>query len=241
MQNSSILAFALLILSAASGAAFADDDPVPNPPIPVDVRDVFVPVGFDNNDEVEIVLDGYLPDTCYKLAFSRVTFDEATRTFAIRQYARKMPGICFETPVPFTIEAPLGLVKAGDYDVTSRGADGQPLDVAVATRDGADDYFYAPVDSVRVERTVGGTGLQAVIEGRFTSSCMRFAELRLVDTGRTLQLLPIIRLMTQADCRIQERPFLEKIKLPTTMTSGRHLLHVRSLNGKAQNAVFSVD
>ncbi len=239
MQNSSILA--LMFLSLASGTALADDDPVPNPPIPVDVRDVFVPVGFDNNDEVEVVLDGYLPDTCYKLAFSRVTFDQATHRYTVRQYARKMPGICFETPVPFTTEAPLGLIKAGAYDVTSRGADQQPLDVAVATQDGTDDHLYAPVDTVRVERVVGGTGLQAVIEGRFTSSCMRFEELRLIDTGRTLQLLPIIRLMSQADCRIQERPFLEKIKLPTTMTSGRHLLHVRSLNGKAQNAVFSVD
>lgn len=232
---------ALLALTMSTVARGQSDDPVPNPPVPVAVRDVFVPVGFDSNDEVEVVLDGYLPDTCYKLAFSRVELDDATKTFVVRQYARKVLGVCFETPVPFTTEVALGQVKIGEYTVASRGGEAQPLEVNAAIHDGPDDFMYAPIDAVRVEKAPDGKRLQAVIEGRFTSSCMQFAELRLIDSGRTLQLLPIIVLLQQDDCRIVERPFREIVALPRGMTSGRHLLHVRSLNGKAQNTVFTVD
>jgi hypothetical protein len=99
--------------------------------------------------------------------------------------------------------------------------------------------MYAPVERVRVERA--GEQFEAVIEGRFTSTCMQMAEHRLVDSGRTHQLLPIAKMAEGGDCRAAIRPLAQTVRLPAGMAPGRHLLHVRSLNGKAQNAVFTVD
>ena len=54
-----------------SSAADAKD---PGELVPVDVRTVFAPDGFDNNDETELVLDGYLPSSCYKIVKPEFTF-----------------------------------------------------------------------------------------------------------------------------------------------------------------------
>lgn len=233
--------FSLMLFILAPTAVMArNGDPVPYPPISVNVKNVFAPVGFDDNDEVEIVLDGYLPDTCYKLAFSRVTFDESRNVYQVRQYARKPPGICLPMIVPFTTEVRIGPVKAGDYKIESIGAETQSLEVNVAIQNGPDDFLYAPVDSARVDMHPDSDTYTAVIAGRLTNTCMSFVELRLIDTGRTLQLLPIVKLAEGADCQAEEVTYEKTVRLPTGMSVGRHLLHVRSLNGKAQNAVFTV-
>jgi len=79
-----------------------------------------------------------------------------------------------------------------------------------------------------------------VISGRMPSTCMRIDELKLIDSGETLQLLPLASLEDRPDCRDAEQPFERTLDLPPKMTTGRHLLHVRSLNGKAVNVAFSV-
>lgn len=236
-RNHAVLWLGLVLTSAAFAQ---DDDPVPNPPLPVAVKEVFVPVGFDDNDEVQVVLDGYLPDTCYRLAYSQVDFDEESGTFKVRQWARRYDGVCFDTPVPFTTEARLGIVKAGEYQVKNRDGETQPLTVAPTLHAEPDDYLYAPIDNAIVDFDIYSRTHYAIIDGRFTNTCMKFEELRLINSGRTLQLMPIMKMEDRDDCRADEIYFREKVKLPRDMTLGRHLLHVRSLNGQARNVVFTV-
>jgi hypothetical protein len=237
-----LIASCLLASAVLYTNAYADD-PVPAALTPIEVKEIFVPVGFDSNDETTAVVDGYLPDTCYRLAFNEVSYDATSRTYTVKQYARHFSGVCLEILVPFTAEARLGRLDAGDYKVASASGVATVQDLTVTQAPlgiGPDDYLYAPVESVRVEKDATTGRYRAVIEGRFTNSCVSIQELRLVDSGRTLQLLPITSFADQGACQAVETPFTETVDLPTTMTAGRHLLHVRSLNGKAANAVFTV-
>jgi hypothetical protein len=142
--------------------------------------------------------------------------------------------------VPYWFEARLGALAEGSYKITvNDGAVGETLAVAEATNAGPDDFLYAAIDAVTVDRQEGSSDLIAKIEGRFTNSCMVMDELRLIDNGKTINLLPIMKMEDGDDCHAIELDFRRMVTLPESVTAGRHLLHVRSLNGKAVNYLFS--
>jgi hypothetical protein len=209
--------------------------------VPVRVQDLFVPAGFDANDEAMAVLDGYLPNACYRLAHSTATYDSGERAYRVTQYAWLHGGpICLQIATPFTTEVRLGVVPAGGYRVVTDGASASTLTVTRASNEGPDDHPYAPIDEARVDYDAA-TGLYtAVLRGRFTTPCMDWDEIQVVDSGRTIELLPIVRVDMSGDCPASTRSFERRTELPRGMTPGRHLLHVRSLSGKAVNVVFTV-
>jgi hypothetical protein len=69
---------------------------------------------------------------------------------------------------------------------------------------------------------------------------MDWDEIKVVDSGRSIEVLPIVRVDTSGDCPAATRTFERRVELPRGMAPGRHLLHVRSLSGKAANVVFTV-
>jgi hypothetical protein len=228
-----------LVALVSSTAALADDPA--GTLVIVDSDEVFVPNGFDDNDETLAVLDGYLPSACHKLAFTETVKDPVTGATTILQYARKFDGICLQVRVPYTSEVSLGVMPAGTFKISAKGAAPQDLRVAEATNAGPDDHLYAPIDAVRVERDEATGSYAAVLDGRFTNRCMHFKEVNVINSGRTIEILPIIEMdETEADCGDdRDAPFSYRAALPEGMTAGRHLVHVRSLNGKSANAVFT--
>jgi hypothetical protein len=236
----------ILLTALGLGAAIATqaraDDPVDNPLVMIQAKDVFVPVGFDDNDQSLAVIDGYLPGTCYRLAYVQTTFDAAAKTFHVTQYARKFSQApCIEVLVPFTSEVSFGALKAAAYGVEAYGAGHESLVVKEALGPSPDDYLYAPIDTARVEQDPATGRYVGTIEGRLTNSCLAFQEIRVTDSGKTLEILPIIAMADQGNCAASEVPFSKSFLLPAGMQPGRHLLHVRSLNGKAVNVVFTVN
>lgn len=220
--------------------AHADDIPPQGRVVTVAISEVFVPNGFDDNDEVEVVLDGQLPDSCYRLAHNEVKYDAARGRYVVFQFARRYPGICLPATVPFFISATLGVVPQGDFDVQTVGAEKSKLTVKEASSAGPDDYTYAPVDSVSVERDAVKNQYFGVLRGRFTNSCMQLGDLHITNSGKTIEVQPVLGMRDADDCQAVEIPFSHKFALPEDISEGRHLLHVRSLNGKAANTVFSV-
>lgn len=205
--------------------------------VDVKIQNLFVPYGYDDNDEVVVILDGYLPDTCFKLATTEVTQDAGK--IIITQKAREYSGNCFDVTVPFTTTVKLGVLAKGDYAVSvNRGTLSEQLGVKEATKAGPDDYLYAPVEAARVE---GGS---AVLQGRFTNNCLKLDSVKLSHTGKTVQVLPIMSLLTATQaghaCETGEFNFSHSVRLQDLkLDSGRHLLHVRSLDGQSVNTVFS--
>lgn len=236
----SLLGLATLSLSAAT-LAKADGPIVANPIVQVPVRAIFVPAGFDDNDETVLVLDGFLPSSCYRLTTNEAKVNEETGEIEVIQYARKFPDPCLAVRVPFASEVRLGVLPSRDFTVRAQGTDPAPLAVKRATLASADDYFYAPVDAASVDFDSEAGAYVATLTGRLTSSCLAWDDIKVEDQGTVYLVLPIIKKLDNgAACTEEEISFTKKVVLPGRPSQGRHLLHVRSLNGKAVNTMFSV-
>lgn len=230
------LSVAAAMATVLSGAALAEATLVP-----VDSARIFVPVGFDDNDNTQVVLDGYLPSGCYRLARPELTIDPQTRKIVVQAMARYFDITCIEARIPFNITVDVGILPAGDFTVaTNKDALRESLNIGEATNAGPDDDDYAPVDAVRVREVAGTDRMVAIIDGRFTNSCMSFDDVKVIDNGASLALLPIIKMEDGATCADVMLPYRKVVNLPSNMSQGRHLLHVRSLNGHALNHMFTV-
>jgi hypothetical protein len=64
--------------------------------VEVPVSNVFAPArGFDDNDFVQIVIDGKLPNSCYLQDETKVNLDRASKTIVVKQLAlRRQDGDC---------------------------------------------------------------------------------------------------------------------------------------------------
>jgi hypothetical protein len=224
-----------------AGSTFAADLGTPTD---VAARFMFVPSGFDNNDQVQVTLDGYLPNACYKITEPRVDFDSGLKTYTVTAVALKFDAdesVCGTYQVPYTVTATLGQVSEGDYVISTLGADKKNLHVKASSTVGPDDYLYAPVDHTHVSVDLSRREIIASIEGRFTNSCMRFQEVKTLDEGENIVLLPIITMADRTDCHPQDMRYKAmEVKLPWRQP-GRYLLTVRGLSGVAVNNVFEVD
>ena len=228
------------LFAVTAGQALADD-PVSGTLVAINAQASFVPVGFDDNDDVMVVLDGNLPDSCYKLSHTEVLKDPTTNKVTLIQYARRYPGVCLESLVPFSSESNIGVMPVGLFSVASPGAMEEKLQVTEATSAGPDEFLYAPVDSTKVtfDETTGTH--RGILEGRFTNTCMRIKEVTVINSGKTLEVLPKMEMVeTPSGCQTTEVPFSWTVDLPREISQGRHLMHVRSLNGKSVNKMFSV-
>lgn len=233
----------LLALTVVFSAGYAlpsrAEDPSNGTLVLVRAVNVFIPNGFDDNDEVQVVLDGYLPNSCHRLAYTNVQKDAESGKITVTQWARRFPTVCLPTPVPFTTEANLGQLPAKDYVVEVYGSPDESMTIKHANGFGPDDFLYAPADTARVEKAADGS-LIGIVQGRISNTCMRKVEIIVHDSGRTIEVLPTIAMDEHGTCEASEATFTWTFALPPNLSEGRHLLHVRSLNGKGINVVFSI-
>lgn len=223
----------------ATGSAFAAQPS--SSLVPIDSARVFAPVGFDDNDNTQVVLDGYLPSGCYRLTRPILTIDQEKHVIHVQAMARYFDIPCVEARIPYQLEVDIGLLPVGNFKVlTSRDTLQQDFTVHEALTAGPDDFSYAPIDSIQVKNMPNKESQIAVIEGRYTNSCMTMKEIKVIDSGATIEVLPIVTITgdTCADILV---PYRQVVELPKDMSVGRHLLHVRSLNGRAMNYVFGVN
>ena len=227
------------ILSAAiglalAGVAFADE------PRSVGATNLFVPQGYDDNDEIVVVLDGVLPSTCYQLAIPEVQTDYSTRKITVDIKAHLNPGPCVNVPVPFEQEIDLGSLAAGEWSIgTTVSHLESKLLIHKASTANPDEYLYAPIDSVSVTLNPDTGRWSAELTGDILATCLSFQETKLLEEDKVLVVLPIL---TQKDeeCRPTSEHFKREVLLPSNLAPGRYLLHVRSLNGRGVNHLFEV-
>lgn len=217
------------------------------------------PVGYDDNDTVELVVTGYLPNHCYSLAQTEVAVDKHTQTIHVKQHATKqIEGICAEEEnlpahlaavQPFTTTARVGRLRANQYTVQyDRNEDGvsvpatRAFNVSPALRPSQDNMEYASVSHAFMSDIVlSGTSVSAVISGSLTSSCVDLSSNVFVSkTDDVIVVLPGLTVREQPLCTFELRPFERTISLGQ-FVPGTYLLHVRSQNGQAVNTVFTVE
>ncbi len=236
----------MIFVTLALGMAFAAAAPHIEvfQPATVDILPdrVFTPLGFDDNDNAQVVLDGSLSDTCYKLGPTQFRVEHASHKIFVRQQAFYYPGgWCADVRIPYVQTVNLGILQPGRYEVLleQNGKTTKPvatLPVAVARTKSPDDFLYAPItethfDSARVNLVLGGF---------FTNSCMVFNHVKThVLDNQVIEILPIVDLERALNCAQVANEFSVSVSLKN-IPHGRYLLHIRSLNGQAINRVVEL-
>lgn len=219
--------------------------------IPITPDRIFAPLGFDDNDNVQIVLDGELADTCYKLGPTQFKLDAVRQKIYVQQQAYYYPGAwCAQVRVPYVQTVNLGLLPAGQYELVVQSEDGTvkpvaSLPVTISASRSPDDFLYAPVTDVYLEKSFGALeGRESFytlyINGQFNNSCMKFKDLKMnVRANNVIEVLPIVEMDRSGSCSQIVTDFNVGVSLKN-VAKGRYLLHIRSLNGQSVNRVVEL-
>lgn len=223
-------------------------------PATVDVSPdrVFAPLGFDDNDNSQIVLDGELGDTCYKLGPTVVRVDLDAHKIFVRQQAFYYPGgWCADVRIPYVQTVDLGILKAGQYEVLVEQPDHTmksytSMPVAIATTASPDDFLYAPVTDARLENGIGifdengHRNPSLSLNGYFSNSCMKLKEVKMiVRPNNVVEVLPIVTIDRTISCAQVTSEFNASVSLKD-IAGGRYLIHIRSLNGQSINRIVDL-
>lgn len=221
---------------------------------PLRINNIFIPQeGFDDNDNIEFVLDGELKNACLKLGASSVRFD-GNMIYVGLEAHRDEEAFCaqsddtlpqaIQATVPFSKEVEIGKLKAGEYTIhyeTPNAVVTKTFKVGVAPSNRQDSLNYAPIENATVASLVNiGDTAKIRLTGMLTSSCMHLRDEVLVSqAGDVVVIQPLVKMDLSSMCLMYLRPFSKDISV-ANLNKGRYMLHVRSMNGQALNRVFSV-
>ncbi|MBI3556269.1 MAG: hypothetical protein HY074_08395 [Deltaproteobacteria bacterium] len=240
LVNLAIL-FSVVIISAKAATA-QDFKPVL---LVQEPEHVFTPMGFDDNDNVQMVLHGYLSDTCHKTGPVYTRVDKEHKTIYVRNTVYFYSGCwCAAVLTPYLQTLNLGLLGVGSYDVVVEKPDGTfqkmaALPVAVAKTPSPDDYLYAPVDHLHFTQRQAPQSSEITLSGVFRNSCMTLKDVKVTyRPNHVVEVQPIAEMDT-TNCTIDAKPFEATVKINPAYR-GTALIHVRSLNGQSLNQVVDL-
>lgn len=211
------------------------------------VDKVFVPSGFDDNDNVEIVVHGSFPNTCYKIGPATATVAAGVVTVEAKAFLYRSIG-CIQMIVPFTQSVKLGIVNTGSYEIKVEdrpNVETVPLAITRARTASPDDFLYAPTALVALDETTPGQ-YAVRIEGEFPYmfiGCMVMREVRTyVSPGNTLVVLPIAELVNDdVTCDAQVSKKFVVTQPVGALAAEEFLIHVRVLEGNSINRFVSLE
>jgi hypothetical protein len=230
----------IVMLVALAPQAQSDTTTLPSP-----VTKIFVPMDFDDNDNTEIVLQGFFPSTCYKVGATSFDIDAAAHTIVVKATSEKATGmICAHVMTPFLQPVKVGILAEGAWDVVlSQNPElKSSFQIRKRTTEAPDDFLYAPVAEATL-RMEAGTGRQSlVLSGSFpllTHGCMQLRDVQLGSpTEDVLLALPIAEIAEGAVCEGAQRDFKVVVGLSQPFR-GQGLLHVRSMGGHSLNSFIN--
>ncbi|HYX32401.1 MAG TPA: hypothetical protein VE954_04755 [Oligoflexus sp.] len=213
---------------------------------PVDA--IYVPSGFDDNDNVEVVIHGTFPDGCHRVGTATAEVDQAKRRVTISATSVvEQDEYCVQSLTPFIQAVPLGQLEEGSYQVVYAKNPEVLESISVARRktESPDDYLFATVENayIDVNRETGKQSLK--LQGHFPHyfiGCMVIREVRVVrDPVDVLVVQPIAELVTTDVCASQpaDRSFDYTVGLQEPF-QGEGLIHVRTINGTSLNRFINI-
>lgn len=228
-------AAALAITLAASPASALPQE------INAPVTKIFVPQGFDDNDNVEVIAQGYFPDTCYRVGHGKAEIDHEQRAVRLEVSAYRYPGqMCIQALTPFIVPIKVGLLQQGDYKVKVGGTEAQAVfSVDKAGTESPDQYMYAPIGQAEIVSDSSDGSQTLIVKGTYPHmfiGCAVMDEIRTYSSpSDVLVVLPILRVLDEKACPADyKNDFVVRKKLNEPF-SGPGLLHVRVLNGNSLN------
>lgn len=207
--------------------------------VPISFGKLYVPVGFDNNDNVQIVGEGMFPNTCYRYATTLVKVDHKAKTIRLNTVAFKYPGVCLQVMVPFDRVVDVGILKEGEYSIITNNDNQNVGRVSIHTSKTkeADDFMYAPISQAYFQSK--NSVNKVFLTGNLPSSCMKLKEIKSQIQSDVLVIQPIVEIDPSVPCVGGQFHFETSVDVGF-MKSGRYLLHVRTMNGKSVNNLVDV-
>lgn len=234
---------AFLAISALAGAALGQTTPpVLSEPtkVPAAYEKAYIPIGFDSNDSVEVVLEGRFSSSCWRPAEISFAVDQDKLEIHVGPAAYLYPArLCAQMILPFDRVVNFGVLKTGNYKLV-QATDGAFLGevlVKPATTERPDDFLYAPVSQAFYKKKANGG--EVTMAGNFPNSCMMMDEVKVTVQPDVVVLQPIAKIEKRLGCHDGHFPFQVKTKIPQ-VPAGRYLLHVRSMNAKSINSLVEM-
>jgi hypothetical protein len=205
----------------------------------IPVEHIFVPKGFDSNDNVEIVITGILPNLCHKSPKVKMNIkaNKIELTLTSLYYHHSNP-FCPEMVVPFKKVVEIGVLQKGNYKIVVNETTNWKIENSImilAAKDKqVDNYQYAYVDEIQenVEKDV------LTLRGYNPSDCYEIDKVTYISNGSdTYSVLPKMKKVRDF-CPMKMMPFSISWEVPHQLKAKNVLLHVRTLNGNSINKII---
>ena len=206
----------------------------------VQPEQIFVMNGFDDNDNVELIVSGYLPTLCHQAPTlkQRVEGHDVLLTLTALYFDQSNP-FCTQIPIPFLEVINLGMLEAGEYKVTVNRdtpyESSEFLHIAPAPTHEQNSFTYAQVEYI--EKEIGTRNI--ILAGTNPSNCFELDRTVFMSNEKNaIAVLPILK-KTSEDCAFVPTAFKYKIEVPKVLEKDKILLHVRRMDGKSVNTLFN--
>jgi hypothetical protein len=196
---------------------------------------VYSPKGFDSNDNVEVVIEGHLPNLCWKSPKAEVMISGKMININVKALNYESENVfCAEAIVPYLIPVEVGLLDKGDYRVIVNGVEDSAMHIDESSSDAVDDHVYANVEYI--ERELGSRVVE--LKGYNPSECFVFDRIEIGNNGSDVySVLPVMEQVSDF-CPMKMVPFSIDMEVPKDLQAEKVLLHVRAMDGKSVNALF---
>lgn len=203
--------------------------------IKLPVRGVFLPNGFDANDDTEAIVSVFAPTPCDTPQW-RVERDGNNIKIDVTATRSISPDrVCIDMAVKHLITIPLGQLNEGTYTIKvnpdAPSTQSALLKISPPSNISIDNYLYANVEHVRINQN----RTQVTLFGTNPSDCVALKEIKFTSNGlNTYAILPIMEKIKD-DCPVVDVPFEYTVDLPHDFGTDMFLVHVRSLKSRSVN------
>ncbi len=206
----------------------------------VPVSHIYSPEGFDSNDNVEIIIEGFLPNLCYRSPSHSVEVKDNLINIKVEALNHQQEGVaCAEMIVPFLEKVELGVIDKGDYKILVNGKSPWEqkgsIKVSESISDAIDESVYANVNYIEKD----DRSRVVKLKGYNPSDCFVLDRIDIVNNKKDVHsILPQMKQISDF-CPMKMVPFEYELEVPENLKSDKVLLHVRVMDGKSVNSLFN--
>jgi hypothetical protein len=200
---------------------------------------LFIPDGFDNNDNVELIVTGKYPNPCFTRNKVDVDVQGDIIKIHVTSLSKELPHsqFCEDLKISFHENITVGNLPAGDYKILiNQGSEyeiNDKIKINLSTSTNVDDHFYAQVEYIQLGFT-GGLSGEALLMGKAVSPCLEIDHVEYLSNNKdTFSILPIMKKIS-GHCPDKKRSIEIPIKFDLKrMNSKIVMIFVRSIDGKS--------
>lgn len=199
---------------------------------PVLITQSLVPPSFDENERVQIVVQGILPSSCYQLGPSGAVVNDRNKQIEVWQTAYQIPGICLAMTVPYTQTIQAGRIPLGLYEIRDQASENFLGTLSVMPLSNEEGESRVVVTDGYVRKDDYSSNFELTITGTVPDRCTVIKTISVKLRGNVILAQPITEKVLR--CLTNERSgFSRTVSLPSSWSDSVRLLYIRSMNGQA--------